>query len=590
MITLLKVRNLAIVEEFEIEPGPGLNVLTGETGAGKSLLIDSLEFLSGARGSSESIRTGTERMTAEAIVSIPKTKTRPFHDAGIEMDGQEIVVRREFSANGRSRVSINGSLLTVRELQELMDPLVEIHGQNYSHQRVAGQTFREVLDGWGDLGELGDRTRLAWSAWKEAAAELEALQDAQKDRALRLDLLRYQIEEISTARLQPDEEDELRAEREILANAQELIEAASESFAILDEDDDSALTRVGRAIQRLEHLGEKIEDVRRIVEDLAETRFRLEEASRALTHFSDGVRHDPARLDEVEERLATIDRLKRKYGATVGDVLQHLAGITKEHDQLADFEASAGKLAVVEARQFDTYLELATELSKLRKKGAPKLQKEIERELADLAMDGTTVRVVVETKPASGSSRLELGGKPVHFGPDGFDDVEILIAPNRGEEPKPMERIASGGELSRIQLAIAAALFKRSKGVGSTLVFDEIDQGVGGRVADVVGRKLKELASRNQVICVTHLPQIASLADSHFRVWKEASGNRTAARVAALPDREARIEEIARMLGGEAITESARNHASELISAASATALNPASPARTPGKPSTGAA
>lgn len=569
MITYLKVRNLAIVEEFEIEPGAGLNVLTGETGAGKSLLIDSLEFLSGARGSSEAVRTGTERMTAEAIVSIPKSRRRVFDEAGIDLDEAQIVVRREFSANGRSRVSINGSLLTVRELQELMDPLVEIHGQSYSHQRIAGQTFREVLDSWADLTELADRTRMAWSAWKQAAEELRALQEAQKDRSLRLDLLRYQIEEISAARLDPDEEEQLRSEKEILANAQALLEAASGSFALLDEDDDSALTRVGRALQMLEPLAERVEEVRRIAAELEEARYRLEETSRALASFGDSVRHDPERLEEVEDRLATIDRLKRKYGATIRDILEHLAAITREHDQLADFEASAEKLSVVETRQFDAYLELASELSQRRKKAAPKLQKEIERELGDLAMDGTSVRVAIEARQASSGSRMEIGGKPILFGSDGFDDVDILIAPNRGEELKAMERIASGGELSRIQLAIAAALFKKSKGVGSTLVFDEIDQGVGGRVAEVVGRKLKELANRNQVICVTHLPQIAGLADTHFRVWKETAGNRTAARVAKLPDRESRVEEIARMLGGETVSESARAHAAELIAQAS---------------------
>jgi DNA repair protein RecN (Recombination protein N) len=569
MITYLKVRNLAIVEQFEIEPGSGLNVLTGETGAGKSLLIDSVEFLSGARGSSEAVRTGTERMTAEAIVAIPKKSRALFEDAGIELDEPEIVVRREFSANGRSRVSVNGSLLTVRELQELMGPLVEIHGQNYSHQRIAGQTFREVLDAFGDLGELTDRTRLAWSAWKQASEELSTLEEAQKDRALRLDLLRYQIEEISAARLEAEEEEGLRAEREILANAQELIQAASASFDLLDEDEDSALTRVGRTLQMLEPLGETVEDVRRIAEELADIRYRLEEASRALTRFGESVRHDPERLDEVEERLATIDRLKRKYGANVREVLDHLESITREHDQLADFEASAEKLAVVEKRQFDAYFEVASELSQRRKKAAPKFQKEVERELADLAMDGTTVRVVLATQPASGTSRLEIGGKGVLFGSDGFDDVEILLAPNRGEEPKAMARIASGGELSRIQLAIAAALFKKSKGAGSTLVFDEIDQGVGGRVAEVVGRKLKELSERNQVICVTHLPQIASLADTHFRVWKETVDGRTSARVAKLPDRDARIEEIARMLGGASISPSARSHAAELVAAAS---------------------
>jgi DNA repair protein RecN (Recombination protein N) len=573
MLTYLKVRNLAIVEEFEIEPGPGFNVLTGETGAGKSLLIDSLEFLSGARGSTESIRGGAERMSAEAIFHLPARAAASFEEYGVEVEiangAGEVVVRRELASNGRGRVSINGSILAVRELERGMDPILEIHGQEASHDRIAGQGFRELLDAYAGLESTLARARDAHAAWKESAAELSRLRGAEHDRALKLDLLRYQIDEIAAANLESDEEDELRAERAMLANAQQLTEATSEAFAALDEDEDSALARIARAGQVLEPLGRGIDEVRRIAADLADVRYRLQEAARDIGHFSATIRHDPARLDLVEERLATIDRLKRKYGTTVAEILAHLASIRAEHDQLADFEAATGRLAAEEERRFAEWRALAAELSQSRAKSAAQFEKEIEQELRDLAMERTSVRLSLGTHESSGS-RLQLDGRGVGFGPEGWDAVDVLIAPNRGEELRPMSRIASGGELSRIQLAIAAALFKHADTTNATLVFDEVDQGVGGRVADVVGRKLRELARTNQVICVTHLPQIAGLAGTHFRVWKEDVSGRTVARIARLDARDERVEEISRMLGGAAISESARLHAAELLSAGEA--------------------
>lgn len=573
MLTYLKVKNLAIVEEFEIEPGPGFNVLTGETGAGKSLLIDSLEFLSGARGSTESIRGGAEKMSAEAIFHLPACAASTFEEYGVDVEiangAGDVVVRRELSSTGRGRVSINGAILAVRELQRGMDPLLEIHGQEASHDRIAGQGFRELLDAYAGLGETLSRARDAYAAWKGSAAELARLRGAEQDRALKLDLLRYQIEEISSARLEGDEEEELRAERAMLANAQQLTEATSEAFAALDDDEDSALARIARAEQALEPLGRGIEEVRRIAADLADIRYRLQESSRDIGHFASTIRHDPERLDAVEERLATIDRLKRKYGATVAEVLAHLAAITVEHDQLADFEAATGRLAAEEERLFAAWRAIAAAMSKARAKAASKFEKEIEQELRDLAMERTTVRLSIGVHE-SGGSRLEIDGRGVAFGAEGWDSVDVLIAPNRGEELRPMSRIASGGELSRIQLAIAAALFKHADTTDATLVFDEVDQGVGGRVAEVVGRKLRELARSNQVICVTHLPQIAGLGGTHFRVWKEDANGRTVARIERLDSREERIDEIARMLAGVEVSASARAHAAELLAAGGA--------------------
>ena len=538
MITYLTVRNLAIVEEFAIEPGSGFNILTGETGAGKSLLIDSLEFLRGARGSTDMIRTGADKMSAEASFEAPG----------------ELIVKREISSNGRGRVLVNGSLMTVRELAEAIEPVLDIHGQNDSRQRVAGQTARGLLDEYAGHEDLLQSVRAAYEAWRRSADELKELVDAQRDRALRLDLLKYQMDEISAARLDPAEEQRLRDEKSVLANARELIDATSAAFALVEDDDSSAVSQLVRALHRLQPLTKDIEAVREISDEIQESVYRLQEAGRTLSGLADSVRLDPERLDEVEERLVTIERLKKKYGGTLEAVLHHFADIDAEHAKLADFESSVDKLQRVEARNRAAYQTAADRLSASRRKAARGFEKAIEKELRDLAMERTTLRLSIDSDQE---------------GPAGIDRVEILIAPNRGEEPKPMDRIASGGELSRIQLAIAAALFKSSgRSSDATLVFDEIDAGIGGRVAEVVGRKLQELSGRNQVICVTHLPQIASRADVHFYVWKEDVKGQTRARIRKLETIDERVSEVARMLGGEKIPESAILHARELLESA----------------------
>jgi len=559
VITYLKVRNLAIVEEFAIEPGVGLNVLTGETGAGKSLLIDSLEFLRGARGSTEMIRGGADRMTAEAIFEVPRAAHDALDEIGVDAAEPEVIVKREIATNGRGRVLINGSPLSVRELGTAMDAFLEIHGQHESHGRVAGQGFRELLDDYGDHAALVAATRDAHASWREAADQLRELTDAQRDRTLRLDLLRYQIDEISAAKIDPAEEESLRGERSMLANARQLAEATSGAFALVDDDESSALAQLARALHLVEPLAKEIADIAAISAELTDAINRLQETSRGLSRLSDSLRHDPARLEEIEDRLVTIERLKKKYGGSVEAVLAHLGAIQDEFERLSDYETSVDKLQRIEEQRFTTWRKAAEGLSAARKKAAKKFEGAIQSELNDLAMERTTVKVVVD---AADPSRE-------HAATHGIDRIEILIAPNRGEEPKPMQRIASGGELSRIQLAIAAALFKASnKAAAATLVFDEIDAGIGGRVAEVVGRKLQELAGGNQVICVTHLPQIASFGTTHFFVWKEDAAGHTRARIRKLDSEDERVNEVARMLGGETIPASAVMHARELLEGA----------------------
>jgi DNA repair protein RecN (Recombination protein N) len=559
LITYLKVRNLAIVEELAIEPGAGLNVLTGETGAGKSLLIDSLEFLRGARGSTEMIRAGSDRMTAEAVFQLPASVRGELDELGIECESEngnlELIVRREIAAGGRARVLVNGSPLSVRELGGAMDAVLEIHGQHESHQRVAGQNYRELVDEYGDHRALLDTTRETYADWKRAADQLHEMTDAQRDRTLRLDLLKYQVDEISTAKLDPGEEETLRGEKAILSHAREMIAATAGAFQLVDEEESSAIAQIGRALHLLQPLAKQIDEIGAVAGEMQDVLYRLQDLGRTLGNLSEKTRHDPARLEQLEDRLVTIERLKKKYGGSVEGVLEHLGRAQDEYERLADYEANVEKLQQAEATRMAAYRKAADKLGAARRKAARAFEQAIQKELNDLAMERTTVKVEVAARDAAPAA-------------DGLDRIDILIAPNRGEEPKPMQRIASGGELSRIQLAIAAALFRNStRAAAATLVFDEIDAGIGGRVAEIVGRKLQQLAARNQVICVTHLPQIASFGTTHFYVWKEDAAGHTRARIRRLDDAEERIAEVARMLGGEKVSASAVAHARELLAA-----------------------
>lgn len=569
MITYLKVRNLAIVEELAIEPGPGLNVLTGETGAGKSLLIDSLEFLRGARGSTEMIRAGSDRMTAEAVFQLPKSVAKDLDALGIECETQdgalELIVRREIAAGGRARVLVNGSPLSVRELGEAMDAVLEIHGQHESHQRVAGQSYRELVDQYGGHDGLLDATRDTYAEWKRAADQLHEMTDAQRDRTLRLDLLKYQVDEISSAKLDPAEEETLRGEKAILSHAREMIAATAGAFQLVDEDESSAIAQIGRALHLLQPLSRQIDEIGQTSTEMQDVLYRLQDLGRTLGNLAEKTRHDPARLEQIEERLVTIERLNKKYGGSVEAVLDHLGRAQDEYERLVDYEANVEKLQQAETARMTAYRKAAEKLSAARRKAARTFEQAIQKELNDLAMERTTVKVEVTARDANPNNGSTGDGKP---SPDGLDRIDILIAPNRGEEPKPMQRIASGGELSRIQLAIAAALFRNdTRAAAATLVFDEIDAGIGGRVAEIVGRKLQQLAARNQVVCVTHLPQIASFGNTHFYVWKEDKAGHTRARIRRLDDAEERVGEIARMLGGEKVSASAIAHARELVAA-----------------------
>ena len=446
MITYLKVRNLAIVEEFAIEPGAGLNVLTGETGAGKSLLIDSLELLRGARSSSEMIRAGSEKMSAEAQFHLPASSREPLEELGVEIedagDGVELIVKRELATNGRGRVLINGSPLSVRELGAAMDAVLEIHGQHDSQQRVAGQSFRELLDDFGAHPELLDATRIAYQDWKSTAEQLASMAGAQRDRALKLDLLKYQVDEISAAKLDPSEEESLRAERSVLSHAREMIEVTSGAFSLVDDDENSALSQLARALHLLQPLTREISDIRQASEDLQDVVYRLQDVGRTLGSLSESVRLDPARLEEVEDRLVTIERLNKKYGGSVAAVLEHLGRIQDEYERLSDYEANLEKLQRAEETRFAAYRKAAEKLSAARRKAAQAFQTAIQTELNDLAMERTTVRerVCVQQRHRIVDGDIRLHG----HSPDGLVDDDTMAASGALELPHQLGSPSGG--------------------------------------------------------------------------------------------------------------------------------------------------
>lgn len=570
VISYLRIGNLAIVDRAEIEPGEGLNVLTGETGAGKSLLIDSLQFLSGARGSTELIRSGEEKLTVQAIVFAPASIRPLLEELSIEAEGSEgepveLVIRREISTNGRGRAQVNGTIVTIRDLVRTLEDLMEVHGQNQSISKVGGRSHREMLDEWAGNQRLLAQSRELYDEWTRSRDELDRIRAAASNRAQRTDMLQFQIRELEQASISEDEKEQLVSERSILAHSNDLAEATNLALEWISEGDDSAVSLLGRSNERIAPLARKVELLDPIDRELNELLIRLEELAREIASISSDLRNDPERLEEVESRLALIERLERKYAMSSSELVAHLSTLRSELAELEDWEASVDSGAQREKKAFEEWQAVAAEISARRKAAAGELSRAIETQLHELAMASTRVKLEVSTSSRK-DSRLSIEDEPVAFGPEGYDQVTMFVAPNPGEPFKTIEKTASGGELARIQLAVAAALAERQSGATSTtLIFDEIDAGVGGRVADVVAKKLARLSHRFQVICVTHLPQIAAAGSRHFSVAKEIEGSRTRATIRVLDDEAERVEEVARMLAGESITESARTHARELL-------------------------
>nr|XP_061811848.1 DNA repair protein RecN-like [Nerophis lumbriciformis] len=580
MLRDLHIRNLAVLAEASIEFGAGFNVITGETGAGKSIVVDSLALLAGARASTDLIRTGAEALTVSGVFEPPGDDWRQrLESVGVETAGDQLVVRREISRTGRNRVFVNDQPVTVKLLGEIVAPQIRIHGQREELGLVAPDLQRAWLDRSG--GSAADKllaaASTAYQRYLQLAERLAEVSGDQRAIAERADFLRFQIGEIDSAEMQPGEDQQLRGEREVLRHSEAIQQAISGAVQALAEQSESAYETLQRAGQQLAGIAVWEPRAEGWAEELEELRIRVGELETTLGRRLDQVESDPGRLNEVESRLAELERLLRKYGESCTAVLGRREELAAELADLAGDEDSREALQQEAAQAFEGYRAAASKLSESRRTWAGKLEKSVRKELADLALERARFAVALERRRRAGS-RLQIDGAETDFGEQGYDRVVYRFSPNPGEDLRPLAKVASGGELSRlylsVQLASRGAKGQRRKarqqpgpGSSSTMVFDEVDAGVGGAEAAALGGKLRRLAQGGQILAVTHLPQVASCADLHFKVSKAVRGGRTHTEIALLSE-AAQAEEIARMLGGSEVTELSLQHARELIAGA----------------------
>ncbi|MFN8094270.1 MAG: DNA repair protein RecN [Vicinamibacteria bacterium] len=555
MLKFLRINNIALIPSLEVELGPGLVLLTGETGAGKSIVIDALSLLLGERASPELIRTGEDRAVVEAVLETAGA-SELLDERGLPTDGDEIVIRREIQATGKGRATVNGALVPVSLLRDLAPHVAVIHGQHEPQGLLDPATHLDVLDHFAGL----DSGRSIGEFFRDLRAADQAVEKHRGDRReaeRRREMLEYQASEIEKAGLAPGEEEALRVEKARQANAGRLAALSGESYALLYDDEEAVLGRLAQVYKRVDELAEIDPDFRPFAEGRREILAPLEDLALRLRDYQERLEVSPGRLDEIESRLAVLDRLKKKYGATVDDVIAFGERCRRELESLGTPEEQERLLVERRDRLAGLYLDRARALSKKRRAAAVELRKRVQAELGQLAMEKTRFDVAFEPADA------EAAAADASLWTDrGLERAEFLLSPNPGEDLRPLAKIASGGELSRLMLAIKSVIGRDAPGL--TLVFDEVDSGIGGRVAEVVGRKLKAVSARCQVLCVTHLPQIAALADQHLSVRKQVAKGRTVTLVERLDD-DTRVEEVARMLGGETITATARDHAREML-------------------------
>ncbi|MDO8444745.1 MAG: DNA repair protein RecN [Deltaproteobacteria bacterium] len=549
MLTELNIKNFAIIDSLNITFEKGFNVLTGETGAGKSIIVDAVELVLGGRASSEMIRSGCDEAVVEAAFDSSDVRglSEKLIEMGIEGD-DTLVIKRTVSASGKNKVFINGSMATIAMLSDIGEFLVDIHGQHEHQTLFKVERHIDVIDEYAAVGPLREEMAGVYSELNRIKNELESLKVSEADKEKRLDVLKFQSDEIGKASLKENEEEGLLGERKLLANAEKLFDAGNTALELLYAQAGSALELVKKADSKIREIATLDESLKPTAESVNSIYASIEDAAMTLRDYVGKISFEPERLNEIEERLDLIGRLKRKYGNTVSEVLKYkeevdreLEGIEKAEERITELEKEVETLKA-------SGLKIAETLSDKRKKASKELKKMVEVELSDLGMKKAVFEVKIDMISDITSK--------------GLDRVEFLLSSNPGEAPKPLSKIASGGELSRIMLALKKVLAGPS-GV-PTMVFDEVDSGIGGGIAEVVGRKLREVARGRQVLCITHLPQIAAMADLHYAVSKGEEKGRTVTTVARL-DKNGRVDEIARMLGGMTITEATKRHAEEMI-------------------------
>jgi DNA repair protein RecN (Recombination protein N) len=554
----LRLENFAVIENVAVEFGPGLNLLTGETGAGKSMLVDALALLLGSKTSPDVVRFGAERAVLSAVFQIEpgseKAAARILEENGIDADDSGIILRREISS--KARVFVNNQPATVALLKQLAPHLASIHAQNESLVSFDSAVRLDLLDQFASAPR--ESIAEAFASWRQIKARIEELQQGEQERLRLVDLWSFQKREIEEAKLQAGEDERLETEKRVLANAEKIYSAAMNAFDLLYEGSNSTSATLRSAQKQVEELLRYEPKFQEALASLDSARIAVEDVGASLRDYAGGIESSPEHLAQLEDRLAVIDRLKRKYGPTLADVIHHGAEVSQKLSEVENRDEILQQLRNELAKAGENYLLHGRAVSRKRHEAAKKLEKLVESEINELAM--------------SAHFRIELsaGEDETNWAECGFDQAEYLISTNPGEPLHPLDQIASGGELSRVMLALKTSVesgsSKKRNGTQRTLVFDEIDTGIGGRAAEAVGKKLKELARTHQVVCVTHLPQIATFADHHYVIEKKQAAGRTKTTVRLISGEE-RTEEIARMLSGAKLTDTSLKHAEQMIKA-----------------------
>ncbi|MCB4408960.1 DNA repair protein RecN [Latilactobacillus sakei] len=554
MLQELVIHDFAIIDQLAISFDEGMTVLSGETGAGKSIIIDAVGLLAGGRGSQDFIRTGAKKATLEGLFTLPENSTTAalLAEYGIEHDDQTILLQRDLALNGHNVCRVNGHLVNTTTLKKIGETLVDIHGQNEHQELMYPDRHLGLLDEFAHttLASAKAAYQETYQAYRQTEKALKKKQQNEQEWAQRLDMLKFQTNEIDAAQLQPDEESKLIEERAKLSNFQRINQALQASRAILSGEEGNALDQIAIAMNQMQEIAELDPEFKRIADNLQTGYYTLQDSGSDISREVDNLEWDEARLDEIEQRLETINNLEHKYGDSIPEILAYGAQITKELQAMQATEANASELEQQFEQQQAQLLEEAAVLSEKRQAAAQQLEKAVHQQLKALYMAKTVFKVEFATVDDQ------------QFMRSGRDKVEFYIQPNPGEKLRPLAKTASGGELSRLMLALKT-IFSESQGVTS-IIFDEVDTGVSGRVAQAIANKISEIAQHSQVLCITHLPQVAAMSDHQYQIQKQIKQNRTETSIQKVTGKK-RVAELARMLAGTEVTELTLEHAQELV-------------------------